>query len=68
MHASVLGKKLEQDLDEAQKEVKGYVDTTFKYQDLLDKSLVQEWNQVVRETCHTKGYMGHGGVWVPNKK
>ena len=48
MHASALGKKLEQDLNEARKEVKGYIGTTFKYfQDLLDKSLVQEWNQVV---------------------
>ena len=46
--ASARGKKLKQDLDKAQKEVKGYIDTTFKYfQDLLNESLVQEWNQVV---------------------
>ena len=67
--SSVLGKKLEQDLDNVRKEVKGYIDTTFKYfQDLLDKSLVQQWNQVVHETCHTKGYMGCGGIHVPDKK
>ena len=69
MCASAHGKKLKQELDKALKEVKGYVDTAFKYfQDLLDKSLVQEWNQVVHETCHTKGYVGHGGIWIPNKK
>ena len=45
---STHGKKLEQELDEARKEVKSYVNTAFKYfQDLLDKSLVQEWNQVM---------------------
>ena len=67
--ASVLGKKLKQDLNEAQKEVKGYIDTAFKYfQDLLNKSLVLEWNQVVRKTCHTKGYLGHGGMQVPDRK
>ena len=69
MHASVHGKKLEQELDKAQKEVNGYVDTTFKYfQNLLDEGLVTEWNQVMLETSHTKGYMGCGGIQVPNKK
>ena len=35
------GKKLEQELDKAWEELRGYVDTSFKYfQDLLDESLV----------------------------
>ena len=69
MHASTCGKKLKQDLEKVQNKVKGYVDTAFKYfQDLLDESLVQEWNQVVHETCHTKGYVGHGGVCITDKR
>ena len=48
MRASAHGKKLKKDLNEIRKEVKRYIDTAFKYfQDLFDKSLVQEWNQVV---------------------
>ena len=54
MCTSAKGKKLEQDLNEAWKEVKSYIDTAFKnFQDLLIKSFVQEWNQVMCETCHT---------------
>ena len=69
MCASARGKKLEQDLNEARKEVKGYIDNAFKYfQYLLDESLVQEWNKVVQETCHTKGYVGRGGIRIPDKK
>ena len=67
--ASAYGKKLKQDLDKARKEVKLYIDISFKYfQDLLDENLVQEWNQVVYKTCCTKGYVGQGGIWVPDKK
>ena len=69
MHASALDKKLEQDINKAQKEVKVYVDTTFEYfQDLLNESLVKKWNQVMCKTCHTKGCMGHIGIRILNKK
>ena len=55
MRASAHGKKFKQELNKAQKEVKVYVDTAFKYfQDLLNESLVQEWNQVCMKPATQK--------------
>ena len=50
-----LNELIESNLSFVVKVASEYRNLGLPFEDLLNESLVQEWNQVVHETCHTKG-------------